>query len=260
MEFVNADYNKVDPELSRLWTEELEASGFQFPARLTAGNFTILKPFDDGIFVVDQAYQVFHLKRVEGRPVVRKTPIDPALKCRHITVVESNLGQFHGLLLDGRNRLHLLTADNYKLLELDLPGYDPERMDFKIIFDPLYKTAVYSDERLIRAVALDRNYKPIASYEHLMSRAMPGLAQKIRDFIFPFRMSLTTENSRMIKPEIRFSPYGPVSALTMGLFSLAAWLAWVRLRSRRRPRPLSLAFVFITGIYGLIAGLMMLDD
>lgn len=66
MEFINADYNRVDEALTKTWTEALKAEGFQFPARQAAGNFTILKPFDDGIFIVDDQYAVFHLRRIQN--------------------------------------------------------------------------------------------------------------------------------------------------------------------------------------------------
>ncbi|MDL2259558.1 DUF4857 domain-containing protein [Deltaproteobacteria bacterium OttesenSCG-928-K17] len=260
MEFINADYNRIDEELTAAWTDALKAAGFQFPARLVAGNFTILKPFDDGVFIVDDQYAVFHLKRKEGQPIVVRTPIEPALKCRHLTVVESNLRQFHGLMLDGQNHLHLVTADDYKLIELPMPGYDPANMDFKIIFDPMYKTAVYSDDRLIKAVALDEDYRPIASHEHLMSRAVPGTAQKIGEMVFPFRLVMIFENSRMMAPALKLSPTFLPGVLGGGVVACLIFYLVFYLRHQRRPRPLSLIFVFLTGVYGLIAGLVILDE
>ena len=260
MEFINADYNRVDRDLTEAWTAALKAEGFRFPARLVAGNFTILKPFDDGVFMVDDQYAVFHLQRVQGRVQVVRTPIDPDLRCRHITVVESNLGQFHGLLLDGRDRLHLLTTDQYKLIELPLPGYEPDLMDFKILFDPLYQTAVYSDDRVIRAVVMDRDYQPIAAAEHLMSRAAAGPGRKAGDYLFPFRLTMTSENSRMLIPKLELSPTFFGGFLATGLAAGLIYLAVFNFRHQRRPRPLNLAFVFVTGIYGLIAGLMILDE
>ena len=53
----------VEKELTKLFTSALKAEGFIFPARSVNGKFTILKPFDEGAFIVDAKYQVFHLKR-----------------------------------------------------------------------------------------------------------------------------------------------------------------------------------------------------
>ena len=260
MEFINADYNRVDEELTGIWTKALKDEGFKFPARSVAGNFTILKPFDDGIFMVDDNYAVFHLRRVRNQPLVVRTPIDPQLKCRYLTVVESNLRQFHGLLLDGRDRLHLMTTDGYRLVELDLPGYVADEMDFKIIFDPLYKTAVYSDERVVRAVALDSDYRPIAGHEHLMSRATPSLPRRISGFLFPVRLAMSSENSRMMTPEFRLSPTFLSGFALVGLFAALAYLGIYYLRHLRRPPVWRLAAVFVTGLYGLIACCVILDE
>lgn len=189
-----------------------------------------------------------------------RTPIDPGLKCRYLTVVESNLRQFHGLMLDGQNQLHLLTTDNYRLIKLDLPGYDAETMDFKIIFDPLYKTAVYSDDRLIRAVAMDQDYRPIASHEHVMSRAAPGVGQRIGDYLFPFRLVMNSENSRMIEPEFKLSPSALGGFMLMGILAALIYGGLYYYRHQRRPEALNLAFVFAAGLYGLIAGILILDE
>jgi hypothetical protein len=175
-------------------------------------------------------------------------------------VVESNLRQFHGLLLDGRERLHLLTTDNYRLIELDLPGYHPNEMDFKIIFDPLYKTAVYSNDHLIRAVALDADYRPIADHDHLMSRAVPSLARQVGDLIFPFRLSLRSEQSLMLVPRLRLSPSFFNGFLLVGLLASLVYYGIFHLRHQRRPALWPLAGVFVTGLYGLIAALIILDD
>lgn len=260
MEFINADYNIVDDRLTATWTGALVDNGFVFPARFVAGNFTILKPFDDGVFVVDSDYAVFHLKRVADEVLVTRTPIDPELETRYITVVESTLGQFHGLLLDGAGGLHLLTTDNYRLIELPLPGYDYKRMDFKILFDPLFRTAVYSNESRIYATVFDRSYQPLASHEHRMSRATPTLAQKIGWFLFPYRLSFTSETSRMISPRVAASPGHFISALVVGIVSVAVFLCLFRVRYRRFPGKIGLLFVFLTGVFGLVSGLIILDE
>ncbi len=260
MEFINADFNAVDEQLTAAWTSALKAEGFVFPARSVAGNFTILKPFDDGVFVVDSQYAVFHLQRVENQISVTRTPIDPALETRYITVVESTLRQFHGLLLDGHGRLHLLTTDNYKLIALPVAGYDPESMDFKILFDPLYKTCVYSNATTIWAVALDEHYQAIASHTHTMSRAVPTATQKIANFLFPFRLVMSTENSRMVNPQFIASPRFFPAMLLAGLVALALYYCAFSLRHRRRPKLPGMAFVFLTGLYGLISGLLILDE
>ena len=259
MEFISADFNKIDPELTRLFTQALLNRGFIFPARQVAGNFTILKPFDGGVFIIDQNYHVFHVHRDHGQPVVIKTPIDPQLETKHITVVESNLRQFHGLLMDGQNRLHLLTTDNYRLASLPLDDYDPQTMDFKIIFDPINSTAIYSDQNTIRAVVMDQNYQALARYEHQMSRAHLSPYRKVGQFLFPFRLEINTEISKMVSPKFSVSPFYLSVCLPFGLI-LAALYTFVFYRRWHRPPPWAvLALTAITGFYGLIAGTMLIE-
>ncbi len=104
---------------------------------------------------MDAGYRVFHVKREQGRPVVVRTPVDPALRTRHIQISENDRREHYGLLLAEDGGLYVLTCDHYRLEHLPLDRYDPERMDFKLIFNPLYITAIWSDERVVRAVAMD---------------------------------------------------------------------------------------------------------
>lgn len=248
MEFINADFNTVDEDLTELFTDALKAEGFVFPARSVNGKFTILKPFDEGVFLVDDEYRVFHVKRRDGRPVVVKTSIDPALKARHIKITENRRREYYGLLLAGDGSLYVLTYDDYRLIQIPLDGYDPDRMDFKLLMNPLYRTAVYSDEAKIRAVAMDENYQPIARYEHRMSRAEKTSAQFVYKAIFPF--SLHIDGDRRLSMSLQT---GSLFSL-IGMFgSLAGFTVWRRVRRRQLPRISEACLVAVTGLYGLIA-------
>ncbi|MCG8620158.1 MAG: DUF4857 domain-containing protein, partial [Desulfobacterales bacterium] len=131
MVFINADTNTEDEALTQAYTQALKDKGFQFPARSVNGKFTVLKPFDEGVFLVDANHRVFHLKRVDGKPVVKNTNIPPALKTRHIKVSENKQKAFYGLLLTGNGRINLLSYDNYRVIPIPIDHYDPDRMDVK---------------------------------------------------------------------------------------------------------------------------------
>jgi hypothetical protein len=250
MQFINADFNREDKALTAAFTEALVEKGFKFPARSVNGKFTILKPFDEGIFIVDDAYQVFHVKRRDGQPVVVKTPIDPALKTRHIKITENRRRQYFGLLLDGSGKLHLLTYDGYKLVPLPLEDYDPDRMDFKILINPLYLTAVWSDDTQIRAVAMDKAYRSLERYTHRMSRATPTPMQRLHAFLFPFSVRFEAPDNGFLRPTWRL---GNMAALG-GLLACCCGYAVIHwLRRRTLPDAYRLILVAVTGIYGLIA-------
>jgi hypothetical protein len=251
MVFVNADTNTEDKALTRDFTSALTDQGFVFPARSVNGKFTVLKPFDEGIFLVDGDYSVFHVKRVDGKPWVVKTGIPRTLKTRHINVMENRQREFYGLLLAENGTIHLLSCGNYALVPVPLENYDPDRMDLKLIFNPLYVTAIYSDAVTIRAVAMDSNYRPIKSYTHTMSRSTPTLATSIHQFLFPFSLKLGTSETDAF---IRFH-LAPGSLLSLGgmALSVMVFFGFSTLRKGRRPDTGRLLLVALTGIYGLIA-------
>jgi hypothetical protein len=250
MEFINADTNSVDASLTALFTGALKDKGFVFPARSVNGKFTILKPFDEGAFIVDAGYRVFHIKRRNGRPVVIPTGIDPALRTRHIKISENKHRQHYGLLLSADGDLHLLTCDGYRLIRLPLENYDPYRMEFKLIINPLYPTAVWSDEAVVQAVAMDRNYHPLDRYSHGMSRAAVTPMHRLYDAIFPFSIHLSASDGGYLRLSARSGGWMSIFGL---MASLAGFTAWNIIRKQRRPKLVGLCLVAATGLYGWIA-------
>lgn len=255
LEFINADFNAVDAALSEKFTTALTEAGFVFPARFAAGRHSILKPYDAGHFLVDATGALYHLKRVRGEPVVIRTPVNPALDLRHMEVMESSQRDYYGLLLGHDGRVHLLAEDGYAVHTLTTPGYDPETMEFKVLLNPLYVTAVYSDEATITGVAMDRQFTPLREYTHTMSRAHPRPAQVFGAVLFPFQLHLTSREG------------GGLAITWGGLLSvggmLAAAAALVGLRHIRGLRPLEpvgLVLTCLTGIYGLAVVSLVLDE
>ncbi len=250
MEFVNADANVVDTALTRMYTHTLKKKGFVFPARSVNGKFTVLKPFDEGVFIVDHNFHVFHVKRVEDKPLIVKTAISPDLKIRAITVSENEQKKYYGMALSGDGRIFLLGYDNYRLTPIPLADYDPDRMDLKLIFNPLYCTAVYSDDTTIRAVAMDKNFVPIKTFIHTMSRATITAAAKIRDLLFPYTLTLGTTQT---------SGYVTARAVPSTIWSLAGMAICVllfaggtKIITGQWPRGIRIITVAFTGLYGLI--------
>jgi Domain of unknown function (DUF4857) len=250
MEFINADTNKKDTALTKLFTKALRQKGFVFPAQSVNGKFTVLKPFDEGVFLVDANFNVFHVKRVNGNPMVIKTPIDPALKTRHIKVSENKLKKYFGLLLTCDGQINLLTCDNYTLIALPLKAYSPDTMDLKLIFNPLFTTAVYSNETMIWALAMDKNFVPIDRFSHPMSRGDAYFAKKAFHMLFPFALNFDTLNKGFV--DLRFQGSG--KACLPGLATcLVFFLCQNLLVKKKRPGFWNTALVGTLGIYGLIA-------
>ncbi len=257
MEFVNIYKNQVDDVLSTAFTAALKKEGFIFPARSVNGKFSILKPYDAGIFLVDDKYTVFHILRKNGEPVVVKTPVDPALKTSHIKVSEKKNRAYYGLLVSETGTLHLLSCDTYKVIELPLKDYDINTMDFKLIRDPLYTTAIYSDNTTVYGVAMNHAFEPLTSYNHRMSRAEKTVAGNIYAALFPFSIKLE-KTSCQGSLHISFSTGGIFSIF--GIFlSILYLFSWKYLKYKSFPKKPGLFLVILTGIYGVIV-LMFIEQ
>lgn len=257
MEFINADFNRRDDAMTEEYTRALREKGFTFPGKAAFSNPTILKPYDSGVFLLDAEGALFHVRKVQGRPEVVRTPVSPQSGVRSIRVAESSRREYYGLLLTGDGTLNLLGTDGYRLTPLPLEGYDPDTMDFKMIVNPLYRTAVYSDDSVIRAVVMNSDYQPIARYRHIMPGAGTTAAEALFHAATPFEIRLHDPNSGYLTA-------GAVHHGWPGLLSciaaLAAYFVLVRRRRMSSTVVADGALVGMTGVYGLIAVLLLPMD
>ena len=258
MEFVNADNNTVDEGLSRVFTRALKEVGFKFPARLVAGKGTILKPFDEGYFVVDIAGAVFHIKRVRGKPLCVRTPIPADLGIRSIRISENRKKEFYGMLLTDSGKLFLISYDNYRLIPLPVDNYNPDTMNYKLIINPLYKTAVYSDKTMIYATAMTPDYETIARYKRAMQTSRQTPAKTFYSACFPFSIQVKDHTSDYMT--FNLITNGWKGLIGVGL-SIVIYLLFVCLRKRNLKEVWSdLAVIALSGVYGLIAVAIVRPD
>ncbi len=254
MEFVNADFNRVDPELSLRFTRVLEEAGFVFPATLIAGRPTNLKPFDDGYFIRDASGQLFHLRRERNQPVVHNLGLDRTMDIADIVVSEHERCEFRGLIITRKGQILLISWNDYRLIPLPVEGYDPARMDIRLLIDPLYRTLTVSSADVVSAVTMDAAYQPLRRFtlpRH--SLETPGL-RRLRDVLFP--LMLTVESPWRGRAELRLQRGGLWS-----LAGIGGGLASLLLLNLVRKRPLlplsQLIPVALAGLPGLIAVLLV---
>lgn len=258
--FINSDANRLDPELTRRFTAALSEAGFAWPVQDTFGRVSILKAFDAGYFLLDHAGDLFQLRRVNGVPEVTPVPLPEGLRVRHVKVAESKRGEYLGLILSEDDRLFLLAQDEDRrsasgLIPLALPGYDPDTMELKILFNPLFRTAIYSDQREIKAVAMGKGFEPIASYDRTMAMAEPRLVDRVWEALVPFSLNLRDPNARYFR--IRLDLHGLHALPAIGVALVLAWLLLWQPGVRLRSIVPSLLLVAVTGLYGLIAVLLI---
>ena len=253
IEFVTASTNTIDEHLSEMFTNALINNGFVFPAKLIAGKTTCMKPFDEGYFIVDSKNSVFHLKRVDNRPVCIKTPIPENIGIRNIRISENNRREFYGTLLTDSGKLYLISYDNYRLIPLPLKNYDPDTMDLKMLVDPIYRTITYSDGNTIYAVVTDNHYKPIAQYHRDIPSLNGKLVETAYSVLFPF--------SIQPEPDVKLSRYMSFNVVTNGWFgligivaSILLYIAYMRIKKYDvKANLFDFVIILFTGLYGLLA-------
>lgn len=249
--FIDSDANRLNPELTRTFSAAMLDAGFQFPVRATFGRVSILKPFDAGYFLLDDNGRLFHLKRMDGQPMVAPVPLPEGIAMRHVKVAENKRGEFLGLLLARDGRLFLLGQRDYDLTPLPLPGYDPDTMALKVIFNPLLRTAIYSDQTRVHAVAMDRDFQPLDAHSRDMAMAATRPVDTVWRALVPFDIALHDPNGRYLVLHLR--PPGASAVIGILLALLPAFGLLCR-RGLRGPGLLpSLLLVAVTGVYGLLA-------
>lgn len=251
LEFIDSDSNRLDPATTDVFTQALSAAGFRFPVRATFGRVSILKPFDAGYFLLDDEGALFHLRRRDGAPVVAAVPLPDGLRVRYIKVVENKRRELLGFLLAEDDRLYLMRERDDGLIPLELPGYRPDHMAFKLIFDPLQRTAIYSDRETVQAVVMDRDYRPLDQYARRMAMADPRPVDRLWEMLAPFSLELHDPDRRYLALDLRV--HGPAALIGVALSLLLA-LEVLRLRGLRLIRAwMDLLLIIPTGLYGLLA-------
>lgn len=250
MEFINADYNRIDSELTRDFTEALKEKGFVFPATVISGNPTNLKPFDEGYFIRDDSGQVFHVKRVMNQPEVVRTGIDPGLDILDMIISENQRKEFYGTVFTTQGEIFLISYDDYQLIRIPVDNFDPQSMDFKLIINPLYRTATISSEQGVYGLAMDREYRGFADFFLERSDLQNGPVSKGRDFFLPFQITLTSDHLDQAKLDIGTG--GPWSLA--GVFAALAMFTAFHRKWRSGPvSKMDLLVVLLSGFYGLLA-------
>ncbi|PTN38757.1 DUF4857 domain-containing protein [Desulfonatronum sp. SC1] len=254
MEFLNADYNRLDRDLTETFTNTLRELGFSFPATVIGGRATNLKPFDDGYFIRDAVGRIFHVKRVLNRPEVVATDIDPSLDVLDIIVNENERREFHGVIITRQGEAFLISWDDYRLIPLPVQGYDPARMDLKLLIDPLYRTVTVSSDKSVFGVAMNTAYEPVRRFELSRRDASSPWVQRMREFLFPVELHL--ESPWRGQADLQVQLGGPWSIGGI-LTALAVLLLIRRGRDKTLPVLADLAPVALTGFIGLLAVLFL---
>ncbi|SHJ92529.1 protein of unknown function [Desulfatibacillum alkenivorans DSM 16219] len=256
MEFITARTNQVDEEASEKYTKALKGAGFAFPATHIAGNPTTRKAYDRGYMVLDSANTLFHIKQVKGEPFVRNTGLKPELGVKYLDVVENMAREFMAVMVNGKNEIILIAPEDYSTRVLPVTGYEPERMTFYFIGDPLNRNLMltWKDEEThtfnYRCLLTDREYYVERVFEKVLERDATAGLHKTADLLFPFVLKTEKPSSSYVAADLEISG---VSAF-VGIGLCLALLFGIRFRQPNTvDKWFDLGIVAFTGIFGLLA-------
>lgn len=258
-QFINCASNEVVRELSSLFNEALVNKGFSFPAKGIYGNPSTRKPYDEGYFVLDNNNNLYQIKRVKNKPYVKKILLPDGVKIDFLIVKEMIPKEFYALIITDTNKLFLISTDNYRLIELPSDGYDRKTMRLYFSGNMLYRMVTFLSENKIKVTVTDRDYKIVDTYEETWKTNDDSMVGVIYNYIFPFRLSLKDGSSSFVNFYFKFSDY---KFLFVSLFAAFVFLFYSKKNNRKLDviKIFDLIIILITGLYGLLAVLLVKDE
>jgi len=251
MEFIDAEKNIINEEISARFTSALTARGFQFPAKLISGNPNPKKAFDEGYFVVDASNAVFHIKQVKGEPFCVKTSIPSDIPIAAIVMREFSLREFYGLLFTQSNDVYLISYNNYQLIKLPIEGYNRDADVFSLSADLFFRVITLRSDSDIRAFVTDRDYTLIKTYSETWKTKFEMTRGIVASYLFPFSIELTTVKTKLVNLYFHFSSWHYFLGNIFFFGLVVIGLIWKKESIANNIFELSV--ILITGLYGLIA-------
>lgn len=217
--------NEFLKDKSEKLTADLSGLGFKFPVRLSAGNPSHRKAYDEGYLLTDSEDKLYHVKQVNGNILCEYFPQADGLSLKHLMITEFEDHKTLGFLVTGDGFLAVLFTDG-KVVRTAVP-YDPAKEHLMVVGDMFYQTIKIHDNEKERFYALDsEDFSMVDS----MDRTYPiedGV--NLCKYIFPCRIHFTSSNDGFVK--MRFKDFSWIG-LAVDIL-VAGAIILVRRRRRR---------------------------
>lgn len=198
IEFIDIASNSINEKKSKTYTEALLKKGFVFPTKVIAGNPTTHKDYDEGYILVDNANNLFHFKRVVGRPFVRKIEKDPNIAINFAVVNEFRNHKHLAFLTDKDNKLYVLLAKSYELIQLPVEKYDPTTQYLTIFGNVLDWTIKIGSGNTLKFYAVSANdYSLLKETEYVFEDN--SFTDKMREFFASWQLTFTSPTDKWVK-------------------------------------------------------------
>ncbi len=262
--FLSAATNAIELEKSTRFAKAFAAARFAFPAKVIAGNPNILKPYDDGYFLVDATGATFHLLQVRGEPVLRRiSEVVPAaakaqwesLKPTFVHVQEQECREIRAFLVDQSRRPWLVVGKDFRLVPLPLEHYDPAKVTVAVRGDLFNRLITANSEDHLELLAFNHDYAEVGRYNEDLPTRKASAAGVTARVLFPFTVEFEDDASGFMGFYLRAGSLGALLVSGPCLLGFIGLLA-VRKRLTSRCWPDILA-VAVGGIYGVLLALLL---
>lgn len=246
IEFIDCSSNTINKEKSKIYNDIFIKKGFKFPAKQVAGIPNTKKNFDEGYFIIDNEYKVYHMKMVNGMPFIKKTPISVELKTQHIEAIEFNKREAYGFLFDKHSNMYMITSDDYQLKQIKTPTFDLNINNLTIMGNYFYWNVFVTNNDFAKYFVLDAQTKEKVDE---LTIANTNKKTELDQYIFPFTLQFKSYSDSYIFP--RFD-LGSCYVLLINLLLFLISLFFIKFKLNIR-KNLTLLIILPFGIYGLIS-------
>lgn len=252
IEFIDTETNTVNATKSAMFRDELEKKGYSFPSHWLVGNPNPRKAYDEGYFCLDNNWQLFHMKMVNGRPFVRNTGIGDSIDIAHFSILEVPDKRFYGFLFSKQGEMYIIQneAGNYQTMKLDMDPIDMNT-DQVIIMGNMFEWTV-SVIKPDRKVCYGLDNVSLSRIDQLAMNRAPGKWDVAAEWLFPFYVSFDNKNTDYVAPVFHFT-----GLYAMVLNILLAVCGGIFFTNITRRRIFTVVFILITGIAGFVAMLVL---
>jgi hypothetical protein len=243
-EFVDIEPNVVNQEKSDDYYNKLLKKGFKGKIRSIANNPSSRKPYENGSFLIDENYNVFHILDVNHQAFVKKTTIPSSIKTKYIHITEDDLKKYYGYLFSEDGGMYLIKAPTYELIKLDIPNVDIESENIRIYGNLLYWNIYVSGKNKDMIYALrSSDFKQVDKMNNLVE--VEG-SFHLADWIIPFSISFSDANSSYVIPQFKL---GIWKSLVINILILGLFIGLFKKKSNIY----DWIIILISGIFGAVA-------
>ncbi len=249
MEFIDSRTNRLSDSLTQSFTAALLREGFHFPARKVFGNPTTRKPYDAGYFILDNDWQLFHVKKVNGKPYCKNMHIPNDVKINWISVREKELREFCGIAISEDNQLFMVMLNPERLQKLPVGSYDRRKDDIIFMGNLFYRLITIRSQGHLEAYLMNRKYELLKTHRETWPTKYESLAGMMSAYIFPFELVLKTSKSYFIN--LNWSSYS-LKAIYFNIILIVLAFFFIFKKKLKRHHWLDSLIILGTGIFGFI--------